>query len=236
MRHQRVVKKFGRSKEHRDMMMRNMVTNLILAETIKTTLPKAKEARKLAEKLVTIARKGDLAARRLVASRLTQPKAVKKLFETYPDQIAALFVEPVAGNMGLMLPQPGFLEGLRELCTQHGTILVFDEVITGFRLSYGGAQGRFGIMPDLTTFGKIIGGGLPVGAYGGRADLMKHIAPQGEVYQAGTLSGNPLAMAAGLATLNILKRSDYAALEARVDAFVAELGGGDVPCKKPVDS
>ena len=162
-----------------------------------------------------------------VADTLLAPyndlEAVKKLFEANPGQIAALFVEPVAGNMGLMLPQPGFLEGLRELCTQNGTILVFDEVITGFRLSYGGAQGRFGIMPDLTTFGKIIGGGLPVGAYGGRADLMKHIAPQGEVYQAGTLSGNPLAMAAGLATLNILKRSDYAGLEARVDAFVAEL-------------
>ena len=162
-----------------------------------------------------------------VADTLLAPyndlEAVKKLFEANPGQIAALFVEPVAGNMGLMLPQPGFLEGLRELCTQNGTILVFDEVITGFRLSYGGAQGRFGIMPDLTTFGKIIGGGLPVGAYGGRADLMKHVAPQGEVYQAGTLSGNPLAMAAGLATLNILKRSDYAALEARVDAFVTEL-------------
>ena len=162
-----------------------------------------------------------------VADTLLAPyndlEAVKKLFEANPGQIAALFVEPVAGNMGLMLPQPGFLEGLRELCTQNGTILVFDEVITGFRLSYGGAQGRFDIMPDLTTFGKIIGGGLPVGAYGGRADLMKHVAPQGEVYQAGTLSGNPLAMAAGLATLNILKRSDYAALEARVDAFVAEL-------------
>ena len=162
-----------------------------------------------------------------VADTLLAPyndlEAVKKLFEANPGQIAALFVEPVAGNMGLMLPQPGFLEGLRELCTQNGTILVFDEVITGFRLSYAGAQGRFGIMPDLTTFGKIIGGGLPVGAYGGRADLMKHVAPQGEVYQAGTLSGNPLAMAAGLATLNILKRSDYAGLEARVSAFVAEL-------------
>ncbi|MBQ8664323.1 MAG: glutamate-1-semialdehyde 2,1-aminomutase [Mailhella sp.] len=162
-----------------------------------------------------------------VADTLLAPyndlEAVKKLFEANPGQIAALFVEPVAGNMGLMLPQPGFLEGLRELCTQNGTILVFDEVITGFRLSYGGAQGRFGIMPDLTTFGKIIGGGLPVGAYGGRADLMKHVAPQGEVYQAGTLSGNPLAMAAGLATLALLKKADYAALEARVDAFVAEL-------------
>lgn len=149
--------------------------------------------------------------------------AVKALFEAWPDQIAALFVEPVAGNMGLMLPQPGFLRGLRELCTKYGALLVFDEVITGFRLSYGGAQGRFDIMPDLTTFGKIIGGGLPVGAYGGRADIMKHIAPEGEVYQAGTLSGNPLAMAAGLATLNILKHADYDALEARVHAFVEEL-------------
>lgn len=149
--------------------------------------------------------------------------AVKALFEAWPDQIAALFVEPVAGNMGLMLPQPGFLRGLRELCTKYGALLVFDEVITGFRLSYAGAQGRFNIMPDLTTFGKIIGGGLPVGAYGGRADIMRHIAPEGEVYQAGTLSGNPLAMAAGLATLNLLKHADYAALEARVHAFVEEL-------------
>lgn len=162
-----------------------------------------------------------------VADTLLAPyndlNAVKALFEAWPDQIAALFVEPVAGNMGLMLPQPGFLKGLRELCTQYGALLVFDEVITGFRLSYGGAQERFGIMPDLTTFGKIIGGGLPVGAYGGRADLMRHIAPEGEVYQAGTLSGNPLAMAAGLATLNILKNADYAALEARVHDFVMEL-------------
>ena len=149
--------------------------------------------------------------------------AVKALFEAWPDQIAALFVEPVAGNMGLILPQPGFLRGLRELCSKYGALLVFDEVITGFRLSYGGAQGRFDIMPDLTTFGKIIGGGLPVGAYGGRADLMRHIAPEGEVYQAGTLSGNPLAMAAGLATLNILKHADYDALEGRVHAFVEEL-------------
>ena len=149
--------------------------------------------------------------------------AVRALFEAWPDDIAALFVEPVAGNMGLMLPQPGFLKGLRELCTKYGALLVFDEVITGFRLSYGGAQERFGIMPDLTTFGKIIGGGLPVGAYGGRADIMRHIAPEGEVYQAGTLSGNPLAMAAGLATLHILKDADYAGLEARVHAFVMEL-------------
>ncbi len=162
-----------------------------------------------------------------VADTLLAPyndlNAVKALFEAWPDQIAALFVEPVAGNMGLMLPQPGFLKGLRELCTQYGALLVFDEVITGFRLSYAGAQGRFDIMPDLTTFGKIIGGGLPVGAYGGRADLMRHIAPEGEVYQAGTLSGNPLAMAAGLATLNLLNHADYAALEARVHDFVMEL-------------
>ncbi len=162
-----------------------------------------------------------------VADTLLAPyndlNAVKALFEAWPDQIAALFVEPVAGNMGLILPQPGFLRGLRELCTKYGALLVFDEVITGFRLSYAGAQGRFDIMPDLTTFGKIIGGGLPVGAYGGRADIMRHIAPEGEVYQAGTLSGNPLAMAAGLATLNILKHADYSALEARVHAFVEEL-------------
>ena len=163
--------------------------------------------------------------------------AVRVLFERDPEGIAAVFVEPVAGNMGLVLPQPGFLEGLRELCTQYGALLVFDEVITGFRVDYRGAQGRFGIMPDLTTFGKIIGGGLPVGAYGGRADIMVHVAPQGEVYQAGTLSGNPLAMAAGLATLEVLRHSDYAALESRVHAFVLELEeilrGKGVPVQIP---
>ncbi|MBP3729853.1 MAG: glutamate-1-semialdehyde 2,1-aminomutase [Mailhella sp.] len=150
-------------------------------------------------------------------------EAVRELFRRNPEQIAAVFVEPVAGNMGLVLPQPGFLNGLRELCTRYGTLLVFDEVITGFRLSYGGAQGRFGVLPDLTTFGKIIGGGLPVGAYGGSSDIMSHVAPQGEVYQAGTLSGNPLAMAAGLATLRILKNADYDALEKRVHRFVMDL-------------
>ena len=163
--------------------------------------------------------------------------AVRILFENNPGQIAALFVEPVAGNMGLMLPQPGFLQGLRDLCTAHGTLLVFDEVITGFRLSYAGAQGRFDIMPDLTTFGKIIGGGLPVGAYGGRAAFMERIAPQGDVYQAGTLSGNPLAMAAGISMLAVLRHSDYMALERSVDAFVAELEsilrGKGVPVQIP---
>jgi glutamate-1-semialdehyde 2,1-aminomutase len=149
--------------------------------------------------------------------------AVKKLFEVHGQEVAAIIVEPAAGNMGLVPPQPGFLEGLRELCTQYGSLLIFDEVITGFRVGYGGAQQRFHITPDLTTLGKIIGGGLPVGAYGGKAEYMQHIAPAGAVYQAGTLSGNPLAMAAGIATLRILKHSDYAALETRVAKFAKEL-------------
>jgi len=132
-------------------------------------------------------------------------------------------VEPVAANMGLVLPKEGFLQGLRDLTKQYGALLIFDEVITGFRLAYGGAQARFGITPDLTTFGKIIGGGLPVGAFGGRADIMRHVSPEGEVYQAGTLSGNPLAMAAGIATLGILKHMDYDALEKKVSSFAGEL-------------
>lgn len=149
--------------------------------------------------------------------------AVKDLFALHGKDIAAIIVEAVAGNMGLVPPKAGFLEGLRELCDQHGALLIFDEVITGFRVSFGGAQQRFGITPDLTTLGKIIGGGLPVGAYGGKREIMQRIAPCGEVYQAGTLSGNPLAMAAGIATLDVLARSDYAGLEARVAAFVKEL-------------
>ena len=149
--------------------------------------------------------------------------AVTRLFETHGQETAAVIVEPVAGNMGLVLPQPGFLEGLRSLCDRHGSLLIFDEVITGFRVGYGGAQQRFNIAPDLTTLGKIIGGGLPVGAYGGKAEYMQRIAPSGDVYQAGTLSGNPLAMAAGIATLRILQHSDYAALETRVAAFAKEL-------------
>jgi glutamate-1-semialdehyde 2,1-aminomutase len=119
--------------------------------------------------------------------------------------IAAIIVEPVAANAGVIPPQPGFLEGLRRLATEHGALLIFDEVITGFRVAYGGAQERYGVRADLTCLGKIIGGGLPVGAYGGRRDLMAMVAPQGPVYQAGTLSGNPLAMAAGIATLTILR-------------------------------
>jgi glutamate-1-semialdehyde 2,1-aminomutase len=130
--------------------------------------------------------------------------AVKKCFESKED-IAAIIVEPIVGNAGLILPEKGFLEGLKELCTKHGALLIFDEVMTGFRVARGGAQELYGIKPDLTCLGKIIGGGLPVGAYGGRRDLMEMVAPLGSVYQAGTLSGNPLAMAAGIAQLKTLE-------------------------------
>ncbi len=150
-------------------------------------------------------------------------EAVKDLFSLYGDEIAAIIVEPAAGNMGLVLPVAGFLEGLRSLCDAHGSLLIFDEVITGFRADFGGMQTRKSIEPDLTTLGKIIGGGLPVGAYAGKAKYMQKIAPCGDVYQAGTLSGNPLAMAAGIANLNILKKADYKALESKVADFVAEL-------------
>jgi glutamate-1-semialdehyde 2,1-aminomutase len=140
--------------------------------------------------------------------------AVRATFAAHPGKIAALIVEPVAANIGCVLPKPGFLEGLRELCDREGTVLIFDEVITGFRLAYGGAQERFGVRADLTTLGKVIGGGLPVGAYGGRADLMRQLAPEGPVYQAGTLSGNPLAVAAGRAMLGRLKDGEvYRKLE-----------------------
>ncbi len=132
-------------------------------------------------------------------------EAVAELFARYPGEIAAVIVEPVAGNMGVVPPQPGFLQGLRSLTTQYGALLIFDEVMTGFRVHPGGAQALYGIEPDLTTLGKVIGGGLPVGAYGGRAELLDQVAPAGPVYQAGTLSGNPLAMAAGTATLTALK-------------------------------
>lgn len=130
--------------------------------------------------------------------------SVETLFKQYPDEIACVIVEPVAANMGLVTPEPGFLQSLRDMCTKHGSILIFDEVITGFRLKIDGAAGYFGVIPDLVTYGKIIGGGMPVGAYGGRRDIMETVAPLGAVYQAGTLSGNPVAMAAGLAQLRYL--------------------------------
>jgi len=160
--------------------------------------------------------------------------AVRALFEARGRDIAAIIVEPVAGNMGLVLPAPGFLEFLREITAQYGALLIFDEVITGFRASYGGAQARFGITPDLTTIGKIIGGGLPVGAYGGKREIMMKVAPAGGVYQAGTLSGNPLAVAAGIATLKVLRECDYAALEGRVERLCKELeeifAEKNIPC------
>jgi glutamate-1-semialdehyde 2,1-aminomutase len=167
--------------------------------------------------------------------------AVREALEAYPEQVAAIIVEPVAGNMGVVPPAEGFLEGLRELCTAHGTVLIFDEVITGFRVARGGAQERFGVMPDLTTLGKIIGGGFPVGAFGGKREIMEHLAPIGPVYQAGTLSGNPIAMVAGLALMaELAKPGVYDELErkgarleaglraavevAGIDAFLTRVG------------
>jgi glutamate-1-semialdehyde 2,1-aminomutase len=142
--------------------------------------------------------------------------AAEQAFEHHHGKIAAFVVEPVAGNMGLVPPEPGYLQGLRQLCDKHGSLLIFDEVMTGFRVAWGGAQVRYSVKPDLTCLGKIIGGGLPVGAYGGKKDLMKMISPAGPVYQAGTLSGNPLAMAAGITTLEILKEpGTYETLEDR---------------------
>jgi len=132
-------------------------------------------------------------------------EAVRELFVQNPAQIAAVIVEPIAGNMGVVLPREGFLKGLEEICREHGALLIFDEVISGFRASFGGVQQLFGVTPDLTCLGKIIGGGMPVGAYGGRREIMEKIAPLGPVYQAGTLSGNPVAMTCGLATLKILQ-------------------------------
>ncbi|MCI0582643.1 MAG: glutamate-1-semialdehyde 2,1-aminomutase [Chloroflexi bacterium] len=147
---------------------------------------------------------------------------VRAAFAAHPGQIAAVIVEPVAANVGVIAPAPGFLEGLREVTAANGALLIFDEVITGFRVARGGAQARYGVTPDLTVLGKIVGGGLPVGAYGGRRDLMVNIAPEGPVYQAGTLSGHPLTMAAGAATLALL---DHAAYE-RLEASGAELEAG----------
>jgi glutamate-1-semialdehyde 2,1-aminomutase len=146
--------------------------------------------------------------------------AVRRLFEAEGSTVAAVIVEPVAANMGVIPPAPGFLEGLQALTRAAGALLIFDEVITGFRLGLGGAQVRYGVAPDLTCLGKIIGGGFPLAAYGGREDLMSLISPEGPVYQAGTLSGNPLAAAAGVQTLRVLERADHALLEKRSEALV----------------
>jgi glutamate-1-semialdehyde 2,1-aminomutase len=148
--------------------------------------------------------------------------SVKALVATNKDSIACIIVEPVAGNMGTVPPQEGFLEGLREICTNEGIVLIFDEVMSGFRVAYGGAQELFGVTPDMTTLGKIIGGGLPVGAFGGKREIMEKLSPSGGIYQAGTLSGNPLAMSAGIATLNILKQPGfYTALEEKSSIVAA---------------
>jgi glutamate-1-semialdehyde 2,1-aminomutase len=160
--------------------------------------------------------------------------SVERWFEVYPNDIAGVIVEPVAGNMGVVLPQEGFLPSLRRLTVDNGAMLIFDEVITGFRLSYGGAQRLFGVLPDLTCLGKIIGGGLPVGAYGGRRDIMEMVAPSGPMYQAGTLSGNPLAVTAGVATLTELQKpGTYEHLERLTqrltDGLAGVFSGAEVP-------
>lgn len=150
--------------------------------------------------------------------------ALAEVFGNIGEQVACVILEPVVGNMGVVVPTPEFLQALRSLCTEHGSVLLFDEVMTGFRVAFGGAQEHFGVTPDLTTLGKIVGGGLPVGAYGGRAEIMDVISPVGPVYQAGTLSGNPLATASGIATLKTLKETNpYPALEEKTQRLVSGL-------------
>ncbi len=162
-------------------------------------------------------------------------ESVETLFAQFPDQIACVIVEPVAANMGVVPAEAGFLEGLRYLCTRYGALLIFDEVITGFRLSFGGAQEYFGVRPDLTTFGKIIGAGMPVGAYGGRREIMDMVSPVGPVYQAGTLSGNPVAMAAGYTQLTILRDHPeyYRELNEKADMFFGKLAMAVEAAGKP---
>ena len=174
---------------------------------------------------------GAVASDTLVAN-FNDIESVEALFQKYPGQIAGLIVEPVAGNMGVVPPQPGFLEGLRSITEREGAVLIFDEVMTGFRVHKGGAQTRYNIKPDLTTLGKVIGGGLPVGAYGGKREIMQLVAPAGPMYQAGTLSGNPLAMSAGIAALSLIGGDDCwsqmeqaaAALEAGVLSAARKYG------------
>ena len=161
--------------------------------------------------------------------------SVQALFRQFPDQIAAIIVEPVAGNMGVVPPLPGFLEGLRAITLREGSLLIFDEVMTGFRVHPGGAQALYGIQPDLTTLGKAIGGGLPVGAYGGRAEIMRMVAPAGPVYQAGTLSGNPLAMSAGIAALELIReQSVWDEMEARLAQLESGVASGAARAGIPI--
>ncbi|MBL1457381.1 MAG: glutamate-1-semialdehyde 2,1-aminomutase [Methylophaga sp.] len=162
-------------------------------------------------------------AEHTITLRYNDMESVKQCFAEIGDQVACIIVEPVAGNMNCIPPVPGFLEGLREVCDQYGSLLIFDEVMTGFRVALGGAQQHYGIKPDLTTLGKVVGGGLPVGAFGGRKDVMHSIAPLGPVYQAGTLSGNPVAMAAGLATLKLVQQPGF---HDRLSQQTAKLANG----------
>lgn len=159
-----------------------------------------------------------------IVTRYNDTDALKDVFDRYGEDIACVIIEPVVGNSGVIIPKEGFLRELRDLTKRYGALLIFDEVITGFRLSYGGAQEYFDIDPDITCLGKIIGGGLPVGAYGGRAEIMDMVAPSGPVYQAGTLSGNPIAMAAGLKTIEILERDNpYGSLEEKTNYLASEI-------------
>jgi len=165
----------------------------------------------------------DAIAARTLNAPYNDLEAVRTIFSEYPEQIACIIIEPVAGNMGCIPPVPGFLEGLRQLTKDQGTVLIFDEVMTGFRLSPSGAQGLYGVQPDLTTLGKVVGGGLPIGAFGGRGDIMSYIAPEGPVYQAGTLSGNPLAVSAGLTTLQHLTDDVYRQIQATTNHLIQGL-------------
>jgi glutamate-1-semialdehyde 2,1-aminomutase len=168
-----------------------------------------------------------------LTARFNDLPSVDALLASYGKEIAALIVEPVAGNMGTILPEPGFLQGLRERCTKHGVVLIFDEVMCGFRCAFGGAQAKFDVTPDLTTLGKVIGGGMPLAAYGGRRDLMEQMAPAGPVYQAGTLSGNPVAIAAGLTTLKLIAEPGaFASIEDKTTRLCTALRGLSTDARK----
>jgi glutamate-1-semialdehyde 2,1-aminomutase len=175
------------------------------------------------------------AARDTVTAPFNDLEAVREIFSQQGDRIAAIVIEPVAANMGVVPPEPGFLEGLRALCDDRGSLLLFDEVITGFRIGFGGAQALYGVVPDLTTLGKVMGGGFPCAAFGGRRDLMERLAPVGPIYQAGTLSGNPVAVAAGVAALELAGDLDpYPGLTATAERLTAALGEGFVSAGVPV--
>jgi glutamate-1-semialdehyde 2,1-aminomutase len=175
------------------------------------------------------------AAKDTLTAPFNDLEVVRALFAERGDEIAVVAVEPVAANMGVVPPAPGFLEGLREVCDEHGALLLFDEVITGFRIAYGGAQTHYGVTPDLTALGKVMGGGFPCAAFGGRRNLMERLAPVGPVYQAGTLSGNPVAVAAGIAALDLARTMDpYPHLEATADSLIAGLSDGFAEAAIPV--